>query len=371
MSAAKPGKFDLNDLVWALDRGTLYISKVLKRQYYNEKYQYFIHYQGWDKKHDTWMDEDSLVGQFDAAGKLKLEAKAKGETVIEEKKTTGAKRGRKSKVEIAANAAGSSKEVAETEVKEESSSSSSSSSKRGRRNQSASESSSSSSSSSNATDEAVKEEAVAETDAPPLKKRRNDKKVIISPEELLKINKERKKLAHHDLTDENCDDFTHKLTLPLVLKQFLVDEWGLITGDSKRLITLPRTITATMLVNEYLEHMESKLDKLQFSLYKDQFEGLLVYFNRSLPFLLLYRHEREQYDCLVATLGLDLNPADIYGGEHLIRLFVRMPRLLTGVIIPTTDMNDILSKYRDFIEFIKKNKVGCCHRHCHQVPIIL
>ena len=181
--------------------------------------------------------------------------------------------------------------------------------------------------------------------------------MIISAEELLKTNKERKKLAQHDLTDENCDDFTHKLTLPLVLKQFLVDEWGLITGDSKRLISLPRTITATMLVNEYLEHMESKLDKLQFSLYKDQFEGLLVYFNRSLPFLLLYRHEREQYECLVATLGSDLFPADIYGGEHLIRLFVRMPRLLTGVIIPSTDMNDILSKYRDFIEFIKKNKV--------------
>jgi hypothetical protein len=81
----------------------------------------------------------------------------------------------------------------------------------------------------------------------------------------------------------------------------------------------------------------------------------LLYFDRALPYLLLYRQEREQYDVLTEKLGQDMIPSDIYGGEHMIRLFVRMPRLLSGVVVASAELSDVLAKLTELVKFVEKN----------------
>jgi hypothetical protein len=60
-----------------------------------------------------------------------------------------------------------------------------------------------------------------------------------------------------------------------------------------------------------------------------------LYFDKALPLILLYRHEREQYERAKAEAlqrpegGKTFVPSEVYGAEHLLRLFVRLPNLLS------------------------------------------
>lgn len=50
--------------------------------------------------------------------------------------------------------------------------------------------------------------------------------------------------------------------------------------------------------------------------------GILCYFNKVLPVMLLYKKERQQY--IEAVVG-DVSPSATYGAEHLLRLFGMLP----------------------------------------------
>lgn len=47
-------------------------------------------------------------------------------------------------------------------------------------------------------------------------------------------------------------------------------------------------------------------------------KGLICYFDKALPAMLLYKSERQQYEELMIN---DVSPSSIYGAEHLLRLF--------------------------------------------------
>lgn len=47
-------------------------------------------------------------------------------------------------------------------------------------------------------------------------------------------------------------------------------------------------------------------------------KGLICYFDKALPVMLLYKSERQQYEELMIN---DVSPSSIYGAEHLLRLF--------------------------------------------------
>jgi mortality factor 4-like protein 1 len=47
-------------------------------------------------------------------------------------------------------------------------------------------------------------------------------------------------------------------------------------------------------------------------------KGLCCYFDKALPTMLLYNNERQQYQ---EACPNDIVPSDIYGAEHLLRLF--------------------------------------------------
>jgi hypothetical protein len=83
---------------------------------------------------------------------------------------------------------------------------------------------------------------------------------------------------------------------------------------SPQLVSLPRETTVRKVLQDYLD--SRKLDDIT----NETIAGLLLYFNTSLGNCLLYRQERQQYGDIRNTHG-DKQLVDVYGPEHLLRLF--------------------------------------------------
>merc|ERR1711933_109139 len=79
--------------------------------------------------------------------------------------------------------------------------------------------------------------------------------------------------------------------------------------------------------------------------------GIKDYFNQALQVTLLYKLERRQYQQIVAKYN-HLSMDQIYGVEHLCRLFVKLPQLLSPNDLDR-DTRKILSQQISFmIEFL-------------------
>ncbi|KAM6575364.1 hypothetical protein CsatA_023691 [Cannabis sativa] len=50
-----------------------------------------------------------------------------------------------------------------------------------------------------------------------------------------------------------------------------------------------------------------------------------------------------------------MSPSNIYGAEHLLRLFVKLPELLAYVSIEEETLTRLQQKLTDFLKFLQKN----------------
>ncbi|GAC95809.1 chromo domain-containing protein required for cell polarity [Pseudozyma hubeiensis SY62] len=161
-----------------------------------------------------------------------------------------------------------------------------------------------------------------------------------------------------------------KISLPDELKLQLVDDWENITKNGL-LVPLPRKPCVKDILDEYRKHyLSSKRDSKQRSpqVVDEVLKGLKLYFDRSLGQNLLYRFERAQYveyrkkngpkmgDGDVGnarsgngSMGGDMEPSDVYGAEHLLRLFVNLPM----IIVHTSMDGDSISLLKEHLaEFL-------------------
>eukprot|EP00898_Chlorokybus_atmophyticus_P000473 jgi/Chlat1/1426/Chrsp12S02059 len=193
------------------------------------------------------------------------------------------------------------------------------------------------------------EEEEAEGERPG-KRRKNE------PEELPAIERvsiRRKKIRRIDNTiDDRDDDPVLKIQLPRSLKKQLVEDWSAISKDGK-LVKLPRTPNVKDILRKYLDsknRREKGGDALE-----EVVSGLRSYFDRALKALLLYRQEKAQY-LQVMPHGTDQQPCDVYGGEHLLRLFVKLPELLAYTAMEEEALNRLQMRLADFLKFLKNHK---------------
>ena len=207
------------------------------------------------------------------------------------------------------------------------------------------------------------------------------------------------------------------LSLPFELKQILVEEWEVIT-QCKMLHNVPCKISVREALRRFLD---SKLEPLRVERSKgnvsenrqgkawiDMVEGIAVFFDEALPVNLLFAEERGQYSLLHSQIlaqrqnsvasnlehkcahqSLDPHVAntqtasskssrvihsssdikappqnwlpermsDIYGCEHLVRLFVRLPSVvLESSTITEMESRRIFSKIGDLVQFLVQNK---------------
>jgi mortality factor 4-like protein 1 len=200
-------KYALNDVVMALDSGKLYEAKVLKGQNIGTTSKYFIHFQGWAKKFDVWIDEQGLALKSDAKKIVKLQDSVSGTS-----KTTKGK--------VSARLTSPEPEVVsfESDVNDNESKSALLSTKRKA--------------------ESSVNEAASQA-----------------------VKKHRKHLALNELVEnekEEQEKFYSKVMLPYNLKKHLIDEWTAVTKEPKKLVNLPRTVTVEILIDEFLEERNIK-----------------------------------------------------------------------------------------------------------------
>ncbi|QIW97190.1 hypothetical protein AMS68_002708 [Peltaster fructicola] len=126
-----------------------------------------------------------------------------------------------------------------------------------------------------------------------------------------------------------------KIFMPDALKSILVDDWEKVTKERK-LPPLPSPAPVTKFLNEYeaFEMGQRVPGSADADILEEVIAGVKEYFNKALGRILLYKVERQQYFEIHRELekghgeyaGKTL--CDVYGCEHLLRLFVSLPDLI-------------------------------------------
>lgn len=184
-----------------------------------------------------------------------------------------------------------------------------------------------------------------------------------------------RQLHERDLEVRRKQHHAEKLVVPFSLKKVMVEEWEVISQCNMNPI-LPASVTVRQMLQKYLA---SKLDVLspkgtdveqadsstqeetevldaRKEEWKDMVDGIALFFDEALPYRLLYQQETIQH----ALIELDpdlaiLRKSDLYGCEHLLRLFVHLPALLSEAY-SDVESRPILSKIGDLTRFLQKHQ---------------
>jgi len=161
-------------------------------------------------------------------------------------------------------------------------------------------------------------------------------------------SKRRKEGGDDDGEDEDGDSQV-KLNLPEDLKTYVIKDWENLTQKNK-VCNLPKSEDRT--VFQILQDFVASKKKIP--VMAQICDGLLVYFDRALPNILLYRVERSQYEKLREEYP-NRRVCEMYGGEHLLRLFVRLPQLLANTELDESETRQLCARLVDLLKFMSKN----------------
>ncbi|KAI3834239.1 hypothetical protein MKX03_030046 [Papaver bracteatum] len=142
-----------------------------------------------------------------------------------------------------------------------------------------------------------------------------------------------------------------KIQIPSTLKKQLVDDWEFVVQLGK-LVKLPRSPCVDEIMKRYLDY-KLKKDGMIGESVAEILKGLRCYFDKALPVMLLYKMERQQYQEAIKD---DVSPSSIYGAEHLLRLFVKLPELLAYANIEEEASTRLHTKLLDLLKFLQKNQ---------------
>lgn len=133
--------------------------------------------------------------------------------------------------------------------------------------------------------------------------------------------------------------------MPDALKCLLVDDWEYITKD-QQVVALPHKFPVAKILDDYHEEEQSKrASSIDIDVLAEVIAGIKEYFNKALGKILLYRFERDQYDALRKRMEAPTGnlsgkePCDVYGPEHLCRLFGTSSPLV-AIRIPSVFLDD-------------------------------
>lgn len=168
----------------------------------------------------------------------------------------------------------------------------------------------------------------------------------------------RKKRSRITNAVENEENFVSrvdvKIAIPDDLKQWLIDDWDLITRQ-KQLVPIPRKKNITEILDEYIKSRAANPDDgLKPGVVQEVADGIQEYFNVMLGTQLLYKFERTQYgDILVDHPNLPMS--HLYGAEHLLRLFVKLGNALSFSSLDEKSVNFVVTHIQDFLEYMSRN----------------
>ncbi|KAI9931320.1 hypothetical protein ASPWEDRAFT_47450 [Aspergillus wentii DTO 134E9] len=152
-----------------------------------------------------------------------------------------------------------------------------------------------------------------------------------------------------------------RIVMPDNLKSLLVDDWENVTKN-QQVVALPAKSSVNQILEQYVtEEKEKRTTAAEFDVLEEVMMGIREYFDKSLDKILLYRFEREQYRVLrkkwEGSSGdfADKGPLDIYGAEHLTRLFATMPELIAQTNMDLQSINRLREELSKFTIWLSKN----------------
>ncbi|KAL7061037.1 hypothetical protein AAHC03_09363 [Spirometra sp. Aus1] len=331
----------------------LYEAKCLDVKVTGDEVQYFVHYQGWNKNWDEWVT-DRRMYKYDEAGLRKQKELEKL-----------AKSGKKMKILRKSDLKNQPYPPPELIEKVE----------KAIRPEESGKTSRTTAIPTPIPEETPTEQQASETsdsEQPPPKAARQSSALDEKPPKPTPTSgtnrKKKGRSGIADITGETEEGFLSRpriqVNFPENLRAWLVDDWDLITKQS-RLFVLPARKTVASILDEYLEESESSkapeskegppTPVLTAELRQEFVAGLRVNFNFILGSQLLYKFERLQYaDILKSHSGKEMT--DIYGPMHLLRLLIKLRDLITFVKVDQGSLSLLESLVTDFISFLERNQ---------------
>lgn len=115
-----------------------------------------------------------------------------------------------------------------------------------------------------------------------------------------------------------------RIVMPDNLKSLIVDDWERVTKNGS-VVALPAPKPVRQIFQDWRDEEEPKRreNRIDVDVFDEVISGMLEYFDVMLDKVLLYRYERAQYRVFRSKFQETENfgPVDVYGAEHLIRLF--------------------------------------------------
>ena len=155
-----------------------------------------------------------------------------------------------------------------------------------------------------------------------------------------------------------------RLELSASLKRELITGWERITREGK-LLSLPRSVTAAEVLRRFEEDAKAKARSAeQAALASECAAGLKAYFDGALRASLLYAEERAQAEAVLAggerfdaggDEGKKMEPSAVYGAEHLLRLFVKLPELLPLRDMDAAAAKAVQAKLAEVLRWMQRN----------------
>ncbi|KAK5729540.1 Esa1p-associated factor [Elasticomyces elasticus] len=153
-----------------------------------------------------------------------------------------------------------------------------------------------------------------------------------------------------------------RLFMPDALKSILVDDWEKVTKEQK-LAPVPATVPASLFLDNYQdqERYQRRPNSADADILEEVVAGVKEYFNKSLGRILLYRFERQQFyemhKLVEAGHGEHAGKAlaDVYGCEHLLRLFVSMPDLIAHTNMDAQSVSKLREELMKMTSYMARN----------------
>jgi mortality factor 4-like protein 1 len=135
--------------------------------------------------------------------------------------------------------------------------------------------------------------------------------------------------------------------IPPALRKQLLDDFEFVT-QMQKLVQLPRSPNVDGILKKYIDSQMKKHGRVTDSL-EEILKGLRCYFDKALPVMLLYNNERKQYE---ESVSGGVSPSTVYGAEHLLRLFVKLPELLVHVNMAEETLKELQDNFVDILRFL-------------------
>ncbi|KAL0085962.1 MRG-domain-containing protein [Phycomyces blakesleeanus] len=150
-------------------------------------------------------------------------------------------------------------------------------------------------------------------------------------------------------TEDDIKRPEFKLPIPEILKGLLVDDWENVTKN-KQLVHLPREPSVNQILEYYRQDARGRRI-IDDETLNEFIQGIRLYFSKTLGSSLLYRLEKKQYEEVRKSYP-DRNFCDIYGAEHLLRLFVEIPSLASQSNVDTDTLSQLRNSFTDLLRFL-------------------